>query len=69
MKKPKRRMMTLPEKHRALRKQAMPEVLKLVKKYGRKAISGCLTKVRETEKAKRKLAEMQKEIEQLKRSI
>lgn len=50
------------ERYRALAASAMPDVKRLVKKYGRKAVANCLTKIREYDKELSKLAALKKEI-------
>lgn len=50
------------ELRRAAASAAMPDVKKLVKKYGRTAVSSCMTKIVAAEKASRKLAAMKREV-------
>lgn len=50
------------ELRRAAAQQAMPDVKKLVKKFGRTAVSSCMTKIVAAEKASRKLAAMKREV-------
>lgn len=49
------------ELRRAASSAAMPDV-KLVKKFGRTAVSSCMTKIVAAEKASRKLAAMKREV-------
>lgn len=44
---------------------AMPEVKKLVKRFGRTAVSGCMTRIIASDKAARKLAAMKREVHDL----
>lgn len=44
---------------------AMPDVKKLVKKFGRTAVSSCMTKIVASEKAAKKLAAMKREVADL----
>lgn len=53
----------------ALRKAAMPEVKRLVKKYGRSAVVNCIGKIREYEKSKDRLAALKREVAQLEKKI
>lgn len=56
------------EKRRANRKAAQPEVERLVRKYGPGTIAGCLGKIRERNKAKKKIASLRAELSKLQRS-
>lgn len=60
MQKPKR--LTAMEKYRAQIAAAMPEVKRLVKKHGRKAIANCVAKIRDYDKEVSRLAELKKDI-------
>jgi hypothetical protein len=57
-----RRKPNAAEKYRATVSAAMPEVKRLVKKYGRKAISNCVGKIRDYDKEVVRLAALKKEI-------
>jgi N-methylhydantoinase B/oxoprolinase/acetone carboxylase alpha subunit len=57
MKKP-----NLVERRRAANARAMPEVKKLVKKFGRTAVSSCMTKIIAAEKATKKLVAMKRAV-------
>ena len=57
------------EKRRAARQAAMPEVKRLVKKYGRSTVANCIGKIREQERAVQKLAALKREISQLQKRV
>ena len=57
--------MTLREKRRAARTAAKPEVLRLVRKYGRATVANILNTVREKERAAKKVALLRREIADL----
>lgn len=61
--------MTPAQKRKAARAAAKPEVLRLVKKYGRAAISNILSTLREKEKNLKKAADLRKELADLERRI
>ncbi|MGE0278427.1 MAG: hypothetical protein AB7R40_23775 [Nitrospiraceae bacterium] len=48
---------------------AMPEVKKLVAKYGRVAVANCLNKIKARDKEANKLAAMKREVEKLERAL
>lgn len=50
------------ELRRAASATAMPDVKKMVKKFGRTAVSSCMTKIIAAEKASKKLAAMKREV-------
>lgn len=54
---------------RASRERAMPEVKKLVKKYGRTAIGWCVNQLREYERRVKKLAEAKREVARLQKDL
>lgn len=54
--------MTKLERRRELQQAAMPEVKKLVRRYGRTVITVCLSKLKEHEKACQKLAALKREV-------
>lgn len=61
-----------PSKRDQLHQQAaaaMPEVRKLVTKYGRLAVSNCLAKIKMRDKEAAKLAAMKREVEKLERAL
>lgn len=64
----KRKQQSPAERRRALRVAAMPEVKRLVKKFGRATISSCIGKIRDGEKAAAKLAALKREIATLRKS-
>lgn len=51
------------------RAAAMPEVKALVKKYGRRVVGSCLTRIREAEKANKKLDAMKREVAALEKRL
>jgi hypothetical protein len=59
--KPGRRLTTM-ERVRAKRAAAMPDVKRLVKKHGRRAVGACLQHIASYEKEVSKLAALKKEI-------
>jgi hypothetical protein len=61
MSKKVKRLTTL-DKVRAQAKAAMPEVKRLVKKFGRRAVSACLKKIADYDKEVAKLSALKKEI-------
>lgn len=62
-------MLTLLDRRRAARKAAMPEVKKLVKKYSRAAVYGCLMQIRAHDKAVQKIERLRKEAAALARKL
>jgi hypothetical protein len=57
------------EQRRAVKAATMPEVKKLVKRFGRAAISACLAKLREHERGLSKLAALKGEVAKLERAL
>jgi 50S ribosomal subunit-associated GTPase HflX len=57
------------ERSKKLREAAMPEVKKLVKKFGRSTVSGCLQRLRDYEKKVEILKQKKQEIAQLEKEI
>jgi len=57
------------EKRRAARKAAMPEVMKLVRRYGRTTISGCLAKLKDQDKIRLRIARLKREAVELEKRI
>lgn len=62
-------MNKLAAKRQSARAAAMPEVKRLVKKYGRSTIANCVAKIREHEKAAQKLLTLKREVAQLEKKI
>lgn len=60
MKPTKRKIVTAAERHRNQAAAAMPDVKRLVKKFGRRAVGNCLGKIKEAEKAVAELAALKK---------
>lgn len=54
--------MTPMEKVRAQQAAAMPDVKRIVKKYGRRAVGACLKKIGDYDKELKKLAVLKKEV-------
>ena len=65
----KKRRLTIPEQRKIARDNAMPEVKKLVKKYGRRTVQGCLNNLRDYEKKLRQLEIARQEVEKLEREV
>jgi hypothetical protein len=61
--------MTPAEKRRAARKAAMPEVKKLVRRYGRANIARCVMDLQAQEKTAKQIASLRKEAARLARSL
>lgn len=61
--------MTPLEKRRIARKAAMPEVKKLVRRFGRANISHCIAQLMEQEKVQKRLADLRKEVARLSKSV
>ena len=57
------------EKRRALRKAAMPEVKKLVKRYGRATVANCLSQLKEHDRTLKKITELRREAARLERQV
>jgi len=57
------------EKGKQLREQAMPEVKRLVKKYGRSIISGCIIRLADYDKKMRQLNEAKKAVATLEKEL
>lgn len=57
------------EKVKALRKQAMPEVKRLVSKFGRSIVSGCLTKLSDYDKKMKNLKKAKEEVSKLEKEL
>ncbi len=65
----KQRRINLRDKRRAAAASAMPEVKRLVKKYGRLAVGNCLNKIRTRDKEAAKLAALRKQVAELQRGL
>ncbi len=57
------------ENARKLREQAMPEVKKLVKRFGRSVVSGCLTRLADYDKKMKQLSEAKKAVANLEKEL
>lgn len=57
------------EVRREKRAAAMPEVKRLVVKYGRSTIANCINQIKEKEKALKKIGAMRKELARLEKTI
>jgi hypothetical protein len=57
------------EQQRARRDACMPEVKRLVKKYGLATVGGCVARLREHAKAQKKLAELRREAADLEKRL
>jgi hypothetical protein len=57
------------ERRRAASTAAMPEVKKLVKRFGRAAVGNCLGKIAEWEREQKKLSKLRSEVAQLERRL
>lgn len=56
------------EKRRANRKAAMPEVERIVRRFGIGTVGGCISKIRERNAARKKIDNLKKELAALQRS-
>ena len=61
--------MNVREKTKALKKQAMPEVEALVKRYSRKVISGCIARIIAKEKLAKHISYLKKEAAALEKKL
>lgn len=61
--------MTPMEKRKAARAAAKPEVMRLVKKYGRATVANILSGEREKEKAAKKIASLRREMAELEKRV
>ena len=57
------------EKRRALRAAAMPEVKRLVKKFGRATIANCIAQLQVREKTVQKIAALRREAARLAKAV
>lgn len=70
MKKAKRKQKLSPrERHQSKKKMAMPEVKRLVNKYGRSPITACLADIREAEKTMKLITDLRRKARELKRKL
>lgn len=69
MKNGTKRTMNARERAQAKAATAMPEVKKLVKKYGRQAVGNCLGKITAWEREAKKLSKMRSEVAALERRL
>jgi hypothetical protein len=60
---------TFQEKRRETVQAAMPEVKKLVRRFGRSAITSCLNKLREYEKNVHRMQQLKQEVARLERQL
>jgi hypothetical protein len=60
---------TARERHRQLAQAAMPEVKRLVKKYGRQAVGNCLAKIHAWEREAKKLNALKSEVASLEKRL
>lgn len=57
------------EKRRALRSAAMPEIKRLVKKYGRTIVASCLVNLKEHDQKLARIAALKREAAELEKAI
>jgi hypothetical protein len=57
------------DQQKARREACMPEVKRLVKKYGRATVSGCVARLRDYEKAQKRLADLRREAAELEKRL
>lgn len=69
MAKKSRKLPSRVEKRRATASAAMPEVKKLVRRFGRLAVHNCLVKIHEQEKALAHLADLKREVAKLSQAV
>ncbi len=67
--KPTERRVTKREQQRQAQAAAMPEVKALVRLYGRSAIAVCLSKLKEYEKSRSRLAALKEEVALLEKKL
>jgi hypothetical protein len=60
---------TLRQQRANARKAAMPEVKRLVKKYGRATISNCVNQLRNIEREQKKIAALKRQIAEMSRRV
>ena len=65
----KKRRLNHRDRHRAQVAAAMPEVRRLVKKFGRLAVGNCLGKIKARDKEAAKLAALKREVAQLEKGL
>jgi hypothetical protein len=57
------------DQQRAQAKAAMPDVQRLVKKYGRTAVANCLNKIHARDREMKKLTALKKQVDQMERGL
>ena len=57
------------DQQRAQARAAMPDVQRLVKKYGRTAVANCLNKIRMRDKQAEKLTKLKKQVDEMERGL
>lgn len=57
------------DRQRALNARAMPDVRRLVKRYGRLAVGNCLAKIKERDKHAERLAVLRREVRTMERAL
>lgn len=57
-----RKRLNITEQRRLMASTAMPEVKRLVKRFGRVAVANCLGKIAASERAAKKVAAMKREL-------
>jgi hypothetical protein len=57
------------DEQRTKREKAMPEVKRLVKLYGLSVVGGCLSRLRDVDKNRRRLMAMKREVAELERRL
>lgn len=57
------------DQQRERAKAAMPEVQKLVKKYGRTAVANCLNKIHQRDREAAKLNALKKQVDEMERGL
>jgi hypothetical protein len=57
------------DRQRALNARAMPDVQRLVKRYGRLAVGNCLAKIKARDKQAQKLAALRRDVAAMERAL
>ena len=57
------------DRQRALNARAMPDVRRLVKRYGRLAVGNCLAKIKERDKQAERLAALRRDVAAMERAL
>lgn len=63
------RKLTRAERRQRARAEAMPLVKKLVRKFGRSTINGCLMKIRDKEKTMDRMADLRAELREIEKKL